>query len=211
MITREGVIPITVSGVAAIAVACGFGLPWSMPLWVIFCFCVLVFYAPVRVVPAVPLAVVSPVDGVVVDIRNIDDLNLGRETLSIEIRIQGSGIFPLRSPMEGKIMNLWTSAGDCADPYGPSGATGGNQVCYSMWIQSDECDDVVWILSTNRFFSRFRSDVAPGERIGQGKRTGFVIFGRRIQVRLPVTSRCSVSIGERVLAGSGVLGTLVHV
>ena len=202
MVGPEGRALVFVSGLAAAAIAYGFGIAWSAPLWVLFVVLLMVFREPQRVVPALPLAIISPVDGRVVSVETSRDKWLDREAVVVGIRFHEPGISPLRSPTEGKVMDFWTNLGSQKVP-------SGSPTEYTMWVQTDESDDVVFSVVT-RAFSRFKADVAPGERVGQGQRNGFIFFGKRVDVLVPANACVEVSPGDSVLAGSGVIATLVR-
>lgn len=209
MLAREGWIPVTGVCLVAALVGIGAGMVRSLPLWALVVVLMFIFRDPARKVPALPLAIVSPVDGEVISVRETQDPWLKRRALCISIRMRAPGISTLRSPTEGKVMDLWTTAKDCT---GRSQVLNflGNQACYVLWVRTDEGDDVLFAVSANRLYSRFKSNVAPGERIGQGHRNGFVYFGKRVDVLVPPCSRDDISEGRQVLAGSGVIATLTH-
>jgi phosphatidylserine decarboxylase len=50
--------------------------------------------------------------------------------------------------------------------------------------------------------------VRAGEPLSRGQRYGFIRFGSRVDVYLPVGSRPRVSIGEKVSASSTILAEL---
>jgi phosphatidylserine decarboxylase len=50
--------------------------------------------------------------------------------------------------------------------------------------------------------------VREGDRIGRGQRFGLICFGSRLEVYLPQEAVPAVSEGDKVLAGSSVLGHL---
>ena len=99
-------------------------------------------------------------------------------------------------------MDFWTNLGSEQAPTG-------SPTEYTIWVQTDEADDVVFSVVT-RAFSRFKADVAPGERVGQGQRNGFIFFGKRVDVLMPANACAEVSPGDSILAGSGVIATLVR-
>ena len=202
MVAPEGRTLVVVSGFGAAVVAYAFGVVWSAPLWVLFVVLLTVFREPYRVIPALPLAIISPVDGKVVCVEQGHDKWLDREALIIGIQIHEPGISSLRSPTEGKVMDFWTNLG-CEQ------APRGSPTEYTMWVQTDESDDVVFSVVT-RGFSRFKADVAPGERVGQGQRNGFIVFGTRVDVLIPANACARVTPGDPILAGSGVVATLVR-
>jgi phosphatidylserine decarboxylase len=50
--------------------------------------------------------------------------------------------------------------------------------------------------------------VKPGERLVRGQRYGFIRFGSRVDVYLPLTARPRVAVGDIVYATSTVLAEL---
>jgi len=78
-----------------------------------------------------------------------------------------------------------------------------------LWVRTDEDDDVAVCVSTHRH-SRFKSLSAPGERVGQGQRNGFVYFATEVTLYLPLNTHTEVASGEPVRAGSSIVATLVH-
>ena len=82
------------------------GVNYSIPLAMLFIYFVLVFRDPRRDVPAVPLGIVSPVDGIVVGIGLTDKSVLNGEAHKIIIRVHSLGTYTARLPVEGKIMDF---------------------------------------------------------------------------------------------------------
>ncbi len=209
MIAREGLVPISVACVAAAVVAHYAGAPWSLPLWALGAYILYLFRETVPAVPNLPLAVLSPGDGRVIEVTKERDPWLERDSCRVRVRLDGLGIGVLRSPVEGKVMDYWTSA----HPFNKPGAlriTGFSPNCYSTWVQTDEGDDVVFAVSSLRPISRFKLYFAPGERVGIGQRGGFIYFGSVVDVFMPSNTRPEVAVGSQVESGCTVLGHLVR-
>lgn len=161
---------------------------------------------PERKIPAVPLAIVSPGDGVVASVATVHDGFLNREALRIIIHRQLLGVNVMRVPTEGKIIQQWSDPNPGNDE--SSFEDGGR---YAMWIQTDEKDDVVFVhggfpstlIKPNCY-------VHIGERAGQGERCGLAPFGKYIEVYLPVGSKPDVKEGDRLVSGSTIIATLRH-
>ncbi len=173
MIAREGLVPISVACVAAAAVASVAGTLWSLPLWVLGAYLLYLFRETVPAVPNLPLAVLSPGDGRVVEVTKGRDPWLDRDSRRVRVQLDGLGIGVLRSPVEGKVMGYWTSAQPFNEPNALR-APGLSPNCYSTWVQTDEGDDIVFAVSSLRPISRFKLYFAPGERVGIGQRGGFI-------------------------------------
>jgi phosphatidylserine decarboxylase len=209
MIAREGFVPISAACAAAAATAHFAGALWSLPLWLLAAYALFVFRELTPAIPNLPLAVLSPGDGHVIDVGEARDSWLERASCRVRLELDGLGIGVLRSPVEGKVMDYWTSA----QPFNNTGTeqvSGFSPNCYSTWVQTDEGDDVVFAVSSLRPISRFKLYAAPGERVGFGQRIGFIYFGNVIEVFLPSQSRSEVTAGSDVASGSTVLGHLVR-
>ena len=209
MIAREGLIPIGVAGIAAMAVAYAAGAWWSLPLWALAAYFGHLFRESVAAVPNFPLAVLSPGNGRVVEVTKDRDPWLNRDAYRVRVALDGLGIGVLRSPVEGKIMDYWTSAQPFNKPR-TLRATGFSPNCYSTWVQTDEGDDIVFVVSSLRPISRFKLSCAPGERIGIGQRSGFIYFGSIVDVFMPLGTRPEADAGRAVVSGCSVLGHLVR-
>ena len=209
MIAREGVVAVGVAALSAVAVAVYVDPVWSLPLWALTALLAFVFREPLPDIPNLPLAVLSPGDGVVVEVAEARDPWLERKALRVRVDLGGLGIGVLRSPVEGKVMDYWTSAQPFNEP-GTLRVTGGSPNCYSTWVQTDEGDDVVFAVSSLRPISRFKLYSAPGERIGFGQRMGFIYFANVVDVYTPAGTRRQASTGDAVHAGSSVLAELAR-
>lgn len=209
MLSREGRLPVAVSGALALSAQIWLGMKLAWPLWLLAALIFYVFRDPDRSVPSLPLAIVSPVDGRVTSRRPVDDLWLRRNAFRIGICPSFPGIGPLRSPSEGKVMEyklaleVYRRSEFCVAPRGTA-------VCHALWVRTDEGDDVVLVVSSRWRFNRLRRHVRVGERVGQGQRCGFMYFASRVDVLVPEASRVEVSTGQRILAGSDVVANLVH-
>lgn len=209
MIAREGWAPLGGALTAAWLVNYFYGTVWALPLWSLLPILLFLYRYPKRDVPALPLAVVSPADGRITEIKPIRDPWLEREVLCIGIQMRAPGVSPLRSPIEGKVMEFWTRAGSCLTPFQSQSAVDSFS-CYALWVKTDEGDDIVMAVSGRPVVSRFKSDIAPGERVGQGQRNGFVYFGTCVHVLVPASALARVKAGQRTLAGCGIIASLVH-
>lgn len=159
-------------------------------------FMVWLFRDPRRVIPSIPLGVVSPVDGEVISIAEVHDPYLDRPARHIVIQMSLFGVNSLRSITEGKVINTLRGQNDDAER--------------AVHVQTDEGDDVVVVLRPGRWLGRLSCHVNTGERIGQGQRCGHILFGAQIDIYLPAKSRVDIEVGQQLRAGSDLLGEFIH-
>jgi len=166
----------------------------------VFLIILYLFRDPYRQIPSDPLGVVSPVHGVVTLIEEAEDVRLQRTAKRIQIKMRFYDIYSIRSPIEGKVCEQWSSAPDARE----------SKRHFDFWIKTDEGDDVVTAVRLQHFVRRCHIYMHSGERVGHGQRCGYIYFGGIIDVFLPVESRISVTVGDHVLAGSTVIAHLIH-
>jgi phosphatidylserine decarboxylase len=197
MIAREGLAPLLAVILAAVMVMHFIGTLPSLVFWALGLLVIVLFRDPERDIPSQPLAVVSPADGRVVSIRNGDDPYLQRQSIRVTVQMHPYGVFTTRSPIEGKVLEPPNYPDDARKPHG-------------VWLQTDEGDDIVMVMTRGRLNSEPRCYIRFGERTGQGKRCGFVHLGGRVDIYLPANSRMVVAEGDVVRSGSDPIATLVH-
>ncbi len=161
---------------------------------------VFLFRDPAREIPANPLAVVSPVHGVVTLIEEAEEARLHSRARRIRIDMRPHDIYSLRSPIEGKVMEQWCSRPDANEP----------NRHMDFYIQSDEGDKVVMAIRHRHAMPRFHLYLRSGERVGQGQRCGYLYFGAVIDVFLPLDCKVLVETGQSVNSGSSMLARLIH-
>lgn len=201
-ISREGVPFLIVVLAGIVAFWHYFGLLYALPLLPVLVLLYLFFRDPDRAVPAVPLGVVSPVDGEVISVvaGRAAENGEGARAHRVTIRVSLLGTYTARSPVEGKIMDLAADGTSLGDDLHASG----------LWVQTDEGQNVVlqfrghWLGLAPLAFARY------GERIGQGQRFAYLRLARLAEVRMPGASRLLVTEGQPVAAGHDQLGKLPH-
>ena len=171
-----------------------------LPAWLLVALLVWLYRDPPRSIPSRPLAIVSPVDGKVLAIREGSDPFLKRQALHITIRMSLTGAYSLRSVTEGKVMEEWRdTTGDFIE-----------KGTMAAWIRTDEGDDLVMVFRIGHLAPLLHCQVNVGERIGQGQRCGHVLLGGTVELYLPTRVRTEVEVGQKILAGCDVLAQLIH-
>ncbi len=204
MIAREGQ---TVVGllVAAMIVTHFVVGSYIWPVWGVVLVVIYLYRDPNRTIPSVPLGLVVPADGVIKKVQNQLDPFLKRESICISLQMNWYGVYILRAVTEGKIMQHWVHESNKEHEVAFDGP-----LQHAIWIQTDEQDDIVIAIHAGGRYSKMHCRAATGERIGQGKRCGFIPFGTRIDILLPTKVRIDIKEGDKLKAGQDLLGELVH-
>lgn len=200
MISREGWPWLMVAVIACAIVYREWGPGYSVPLMLLVVWLFFLFRDPGRDVPSLPLAIVSPVDGRVTEVVRHREGVLPGEWTKIVVSTNHLGAYTVRSPIEGTICDLRDRV--------PSGDRG--KRLSGLWVRSEEQDDVVLLFPGRHPRFGPKAFVRYGERVGQGQRFAYLRLASRAEIYLPVTASVSVGVGDRVLAGSGVLAELAE-
>ena len=203
MLAPEGLPPFLISITAACL------LLWWQGAWALIVLVapLLVFWLyrePHCVVPAAPLGILSPIDGKVVAIEAVHDRLLDRDAVCIRIKPALLGSFTIYGVTEAKVMQYWLDIDKT-----PGGTCRVNNKCRAVWLKTDENDDVVIMMQAHPS-QHLHCQMATGERIGQGRRCGFLLFARCVDVFLSADSRVDIKVGERVKGGESIIAQLVH-
>ena len=169
-------------------------------LLVVLLVTVFLFRDPHREIPSQPLAVVSPVHGIISKVGEAKEIRLNTNMARIRIVMRIIDIYSLRSPIEGKVVEQW---------YNPSFKNQSHKHL-DFHVQSDEGDNVITAI---RFRNLMRSShvyLNSGERVGQGQRCGYISFGGVVDLFLPMESKILVEVGQYVDSGSTVIAQLIH-
>ena len=207
MIAREGLIAVVAAVAGGLALLYFDAIFAAVLALAAAAVLIRLYWVPRRRPPAMPLGLVSPVNGRVARVEPYDDSWLDRRCLRISIQIAPPGITVFFSAMEGKVQRFWTSFG----PFGEKRlkrSLGASPDCYAVHVQTDEGDDVLMAVSSRWPLSRCRFHRSPGERIGQGARFGFVYFATTFELLAPANASPRVEVGQQVRAVSSVLAEL---
>jgi phosphatidylserine decarboxylase len=205
-VAREGWPFIIIMGVPTIAVFWLTDLWWlKLVLLALTVFVVAFFRDPERVVPVDPSSIVSPADGRVIKVERVTDFKfLKDEALKISIFMNLFNVHVNRAPAAAKVLKVI---------YNPGRFFNASHDKASM---ENEQNAVIAEGPTGRRFvfnqiaglvaRRIVCHAAEGDSLAKGERFGMIRFGSRLDVYLPVDCKVSVRPGERVKAGSSVLG-----
>lgn len=197
-IAREGLPYLVLTGIAFAASIRFLDVIFAVASALLFVILFLVFKDPRREVPASPLGVVSPVDGRVLEVGLTDKGVLHGEAHRVRMAIDSLGTYTARAPVEGKIMDLRSVAGDDVVDYRTN----------ALWIRTDEGEDIVLEFDGYRMGLPPRSFTRYGERVGQGQRSAYLRLTRFAELHLPIDAKILVKPGEVLRAGTDLIGKL---
>lgn len=205
IIAREGW-PFLAISVALSIAASLWCLAWSIPLWVISLFVLQFFRDPGRVAPQQPNAVISAADGKVIVVEKAFDEYLKRDALKISVFMNVFNVHSNRSPVDGVIQQAWYNQGKFFNAALDKASAQNER--NALWIKTSNGVDVTCVQIAGLIARRILCYVGPGAALSRGERYGFIRFGSRVDIYLPVGAQPKVSIGEKVQAGTTILAEI---
>lgn len=205
IIAREGWPFLGLSFVAAIIVTYLWGL-WSLPLWVIAFFVLQFFRDPARTVPANVNAVLSPADGRIVVVEKTEDAYGGREALKISVFMNVFNVHSNRSPVDGEVEKVEYFPGKFVNADLDKASLQNER--NAMMIRTSGGEMVTCVQVAGLIARRILCYVGKGDALERGQRFGFIRFGSRVDVYLPVTAQPKVTVGDKVYATETILAEL---
>ncbi len=202
ILAREGW-PFIAAVLAASVLAWVFaGFAWSIPLWIISAFVIQFFRDPPRPIPADPLAVLSPADGRIVSLGRAQDPYAQREALRISVFMNVFNVHSNRSPVDAQVMQVSYFPGRFFNADLDKASLENER---NALVLDCESRTVTVVQVAGLIARRVLCYVTPGQSLRRGQRFGFIRFGSRVDVYLPLDARPLVSIGDKVHASSTVL------
>jgi phosphatidylserine decarboxylase len=207
LLAREGWPILIGGGVAALVVTLWAGWAWASPLWLFFVFCVQFFRDPPRQIPVGEGLVVSPADGRVIVVEEVDDPWLKRRALKISVFMNVFNVHANRSPLDATVKQRWYTPGRFLNAAVAKASTENER--NALWLQTPDGKDITCVQIAGLIARRILCHVDAGAVLERGGRYGFIRFGSRVDLYLPVGTEPRVTLGEKVSSGSTVLAHLV--
>lgn len=206
LLAREGWPFIGLTLVASVATTWFAGWAWAAPLWLILLFVVQFFRDPARTVPGDAKSVLSPADGRIVAIGPVRDPWLDRDALKVSVFMNVFNVHSNRSPVDGEVRQRWYHPGKFVNADLDKASTENER--NALHIRTATGHDVTCVQVAGLIARRILCYVEAGAALARGQRYGFIRFGSRVDLYLPVDVRVKVAIGEKVRATSTVLAEL---
>ncbi len=184
----------------------GFTILASAGLAVTFFICYF-FRNPDRVVPNHNGAVVSPADGRVITANTVDNSSFFEgKCIEISIFMSVFNVHVNRIPYEGRVKKISYYPGkffsanlDKASKHNEHNA---------VFLETEEGKKICMVQIAGLIARRIICKLQKNEKVTRGQRFGMICFGSRVTVYLPADTKLNVTVGNKVKAGTSILGYL---
>jgi phosphatidylserine decarboxylase len=220
-LTRHGFREMLIGSLVLAIVAIGLGWAWwplaliVIPILVwLFAF----FRDPNRQIPAEQHIMVSPADGTVSDITELDNCELlgNVPALRVGIFLSVFNVHVNRSPCDGKVVKVIYKKGKFINAMSHAKASDENE-SNTVVLAEPTTDRPIAVVKqiVGLIARRIIFDPKDGELLRRGQRIGMIKFGSRTELYVPkwLEPQAKVSVGQTVRGGADVivaLGKPIH-
>jgi phosphatidylserine decarboxylase len=213
-IARYGLPQVLLFGLPALAgtVLTTWLFPYAAPVFALALAFVLYFFRdPSRRVPDVRALLVSPADGRVVEVSEVqEETFLHAKAHKIAIFMSLADVHVNRAPCDGRVEALVHQPGRYHNA--AKAAASAENEALSMVLDEVEGRTRILVRQVAGVLARrIACDAQQGDRLKRGQRYGMIRFGSRVEVYVPVEARFEpyVRPTHRVRGGESVLGRFV--
>jgi phosphatidylserine decarboxylase len=207
IIAREGWPYLIGLGVLAVVFTKFIGVYYSLPIWIVFLFVLQFFRDPPRLVPIAVNAILAPADGKIVAVEKTFDPYAKRDALKISIFMNVFNVHSNRIAVNGRIKSIEYFPGKFfnADLDKASVENERNAV-----VIDANGHDITLVQVAGLIARRILCYARIGDLVKKGERYGFIRFGSRVDVYMPLDVEPLVTVGDTVYATTTLLAILSH-
>ncbi len=178
----------------------------SLPFILISVFIIQFFRDPKREISSEANAVLAPADGCVICIEKSHDEYQNIEALKISIFMNVFNVHSNRSPVDGEVTFLRYNPGKFVNADFDKASTENERNGIVIKLANGQSISVVQVAGL--IARRILCYTGVGKVLSRGERYGFIRFGSRVDVYLPLDTKVLVSIGQKVSASDTIIAKL---
>jgi len=164
------------------------------------------FRIPNRKLTKNPLQIICPADGKVVVIEEIQEVEYYKDKrLQVSIFMSPANVHVNRNPISGEVKYSQYHKGKYLVAWHPESSTENER--HSVVLANDRTSILVKQIA-GALAKRIVNYLSVGQKVEQGNELGFIKFGSRVDVILPIGTKVDVQLGQTVQGGVTVLATL---
>ncbi len=206
IIAREGWFFVIFAFVLALIATFFFSTLAVIFLWIIAFFVLQFFRDPPRCIPDQENAILSPADGRIVVVEKAYDPYFDRDALKISVFMNVFNVHSNRVPVDGEVDRIQYFPGRFLNADLDKASLENER--NAMTIRRADGQVVTCVQVAGLIARRILCYVKSKDVVSRGQRYGFIRFGSRVDVYLPLTAVPKVVVGDKVSATETILAIL---
>jgi len=162
------------------------------------------FRDPVRAITYLPNAIISPADGKVVAIEEtVENEYLKQPCRQISIFMSPLNVHVNRAPVLGVVQYVQHHKGIFLPAWNPKSSEKNERNTVAMRMENGKI--ILFRQIAGAMARRICCYVTPSQVIQQGQEFGFIKFGSRVDIFIPLDAKVRVQLGTHVRGGQSIL------
>lgn len=174
---------------------------------IFFLFVCYFFRDPDRVIPSGKGLIVSPADGRIISAVETENPRFYEgKCLKISIFMSVFNVHVNRVPCEGEIVKTDYYPGKFFSANLDKASRDNEH--HAVFLETEQGHRICFVQIAGLIARRILFHIQPGDMVLRGQRFGMICFGSRLDVYLPLCAKPIVKVGDRVKAGTSILGEM---
>ena len=176
----------------------------------LFAFIVHFFRNPIRHIKANPYQIIAPADGKVVVIEEVEETEYFKDKrIQVSIFMSPLNVHVNRYPNEGKISFAKYHAGKFLVAWHPKASTLNERT--TVVVEGEKTGPILYRQIAGALARRIIIYAKAGMVVKQGADSGFIRFGSRVDIFLPLDAKINVKVGDKPVGGETVIASFKEV
>lgn len=206
ILAREGWLFIGISVCFALLIWNMAGFLPAIPFILVAGFVIQFFRDPPRVIPQQSDAVLAPADGKVICVENVHDDYQNVPAIKVSIFMNVFNVHSNRSSVDGEVLEVKYIPGAFVNADLDKASTDNER--NAVIIRMANGHKITLVQIAGLVARRILCYTKVGAWLKRGERYGFIRFGSRVDVYLPVDTKVLVSIGQKVKATETIIARI---
>ncbi|HEY4715880.1 MAG TPA: phosphatidylserine decarboxylase family protein [bacterium] len=177
----------------------------GMPFFIFGLFSVWFFRDPERGIPFDPNTIIAPADGKIIKVEQVsEDPYFRREMKKVSIFMSVFNVHVNRIPCDGVVDEVRYRPGKFVVASLDKASDDNEQ--NAVIIKRQNGEKVAFVQIAGLIARRIVCRLKKGDNVKRGQRFGMIRFGSRVDLFLPPYAQLTVTVGDKVNAGSSILG-----
>lgn len=173
---------------------------------VVFVIVVQFFRNPTRLIEQNPNHILAPADGKIVAIEEVfEEEFLQKNCRQISIFMSPFNVHINRNPVSGEVSYFQYHPGKYLVAWHPKSSTENERT--TIAIRTPEGKEVLLRQVAGALARRIVWYVQKGQQVTQGEEFGFIKFGSRVDIFIPLEAKIQVKIGDKSVGGKTIIAT----
>jgi len=183
-----------------------FELSWLF--WIITIFILQFFRDPPRTIPQDKNAILSGADGKVIAIEKTDDPYYMRKSIKVSVFMNVFNVHSNKAPIDGIILKKIYFSGKFLNAALSKASLENERCAIIIQAKKNPKQTITCVQIAGLIARRILCYKKTGDSVSRGERYGFIKFGSRVDLYLPLKTSIRVQVGQKVKNGESIIAEL---